>query len=492
MRPFRVWSIAVALSCGFTSATWGAPGFELEPCHIPGFEQEVLCGTHTVFEDRAAATGRQLEINFAVIPAVDETAEADPLVVLPGGPGQAGMDMGPLVELVLSSVNESRDIVLVDQRGMGSSHPLECEMPDEDGLMALTTEALHQETKEVLVNCLAALDADVTLYTQDLANQDMHEILIGLGYEQANFYGVSWGTRTAQLYAHQFPEQVRTMVLDGSLPLRNQAPLHAGADGERALRQIFRDCAADAVCQQAFPRLEQDYQEVIDKLGEDGLSITLPDPLTGEPATFLLTSSRFGDALRGILYSADVSRVLPLIIHRANQGDFRALVGVSSTMASSNADSMTIGASLTIFCSEELARMDAADVARQKTSGLIGHGLLENFEVACSVWPKAPIPAIYQQSVTSKAPTLILSGELDPITPPRWGDATAESLPVSLHLIAPATGHNVGPRGCASDLIAQVIEQGNLDGLDGSCLEELTRPSFFADTNGPGRVASDD
>ncbi len=479
------------LSCALTPTASGAGEIELKPCHISGYSQEVLCGSHTVLEDRVAATGRQIEIRFAVIPAVDETAEADPLVVLPGGPGQAGMEMGRFVDLVLSEVNESRDIVLVDQRGMGSSNPLKCDLPEE-GMQELSQDELDRLTGELLTACLKELDANVTLYTQDLANQDMHEILIGLGYEQVNLYGVSWGTRTAQLYAHQYPEQVRTMVLDGSLPLRNPAPLYAGADGERALRQIFLDCAADAVCQQAFPQLEDDYQRVVSQLGEEGLKITLPDPLTGEPVSFLLTASRFGDALRGFLYSTDISRVLPLMIHRASQGDYRALIGVSSFMASSNADSMTVGAMLTIFCSEELARMDSEDVAQQKASGLLGHGLLENIEKACRVWPKAPVPAIYQQTVASMAPTLILSGEVDPITPPRWGDATAESLPTSLHLIAPATGHNVGPQGCASDLIAQIIDQGHLEGLDGACLEELKRPSFFASTNGPGEAVAND
>ncbi|MEM7587880.1 MAG: alpha/beta fold hydrolase, partial [Acidobacteriota bacterium] len=299
---------------------------ELEPCHIPGHSQEVLCGSHTVFEDRAAGSGRQLEIRYAVIPAVDEAAKEDPMVLLPGGPGQAGMDLAPFVELVLSEVNEERDIVLVDQRGMGSSHPLDCDFP-EDSLQDMSQDELDQLTRELLQSCLEALDADVTLYTQDLANQDMHEILTKLGYERVNLMGVSWGTRTAQLYAHSYPEQVRTVILDGSLPLRNTAPLYAGADGDRALRRTFEDCAADADCSQAFPQLEADYQQLLDELGEDGVSVTLADPLTGEPATYILTARRFGDALRAILYSPGMSRVLPLIIDRARQGDYRALMG---------------------------------------------------------------------------------------------------------------------------------------------------------------------
>ncbi len=253
----RLWMVAAMLSLIVASPAPQDGGIDLEACHIRNHPQEVLCGTHTVFENRSSAQGRQIDLHFAVIPAIDATVEPDPRGVFAGGPGQSAMDMVPFVRAVFSEVNERRDLVLIDQRGMGSSHPLECEL-DENALLNLDIEEQERRTGELLRECLEQLDADVTLYTQDLANEDIHEILQSLGYERVNLYGGSWGTRSALLYAHQFPAHVRTLVLDGNLPLDNKAPSNAAADAEGALRALFADCSADADCQQAFPRLQED------------------------------------------------------------------------------------------------------------------------------------------------------------------------------------------------------------------------------------------
>lgn len=403
------------------------------------------------------------------------------------------MDLAPMARTVFSSVNEKRDLIFIDQRGMGSSHPLECHFEEEE-IMRLSLEEQERRTRELIKECLDELDADPIFYTQDLANQDIHEIVQGLGYTQVNAFGASWGTRSALLYAHQFPDQVRTLVLDGNLPLNNIAPTHSAEDADRALRRLFEDCAADSDCQKAYPDLEADYRQVVTNLGPEGTRIDFDNPSTGEAENILLTPQGFGDALRAILYSPDLSRLLPLIIHRASRGEYRPFLGVSATMTASTGDTLTLGATFTIFCSEELARRSdgtESDGTEEEEESeveepLLGNQMLQSLESACEIWPKAPLPAIYREDVRSEAPALLLSGDLDPITPPHWGDEMAKVLPNSLHLLAPGTGHNVSPFGCAADLIDQFIDQGDLEGIDGSCLQELARPSFFTHSSGPG------
>ena len=482
-----VWTSAVGppvVADSTDSGSTGTRSIALEPCHIPNYRQEAQCGSLTVFENRVAAQGRELDIHFAILPAVDEASEPDPVVFFAGGPGQAGTEMAPFVRAVFSGVNEQRDIVLIDQRGMGASHALECDEPAE-GAWTLTPEQRRRLTREVLEKCLQELDADVTLYTQDLANADIHDILKALGYERVNLYGVSWGTRSALLYAHQYPEHVRTLILDGSLPLANPAPLHAAEDAERALLELFDDCAADSACAEAFPDLRRDFETIMERFGPDGQNIEARNPSTGEPLTILLTRDMFGDLMRSILYSSDLSRLAPLIIRQVADEDYRGLVGVSAFLTQASAGSMTLGATLTIFCSEELARMAPEDFEREAIDRLLGHQMLTNLRDACEIWPKAPLPAVYGETVGSSAPALVLSGQGDPITPPRWGERMTEVLPDSLHLVAPATGHNVAPQGCAPDLMEQFVDQGNLQGIDGACLQELTRPTFFVDLSGP-------
>ena len=465
------------------------PSLELSPCHLDNYRQEVLCGTFTVFENRAAANGRSLDIQVAVLPAVDETKEPDPIVYFAGGPGQSAIDSAALMRGIFREANGKRDIVLVDQRGMGRSHPLQCDdmeesLENEAGKMGL--EEVLALSRELLQSCAASLgeDQNLKLYTQDLANADIHDILRALGYEKVNLFGISWGTRSALLYAHRYPEQVRSVILDGNLPLDNTAPLHAAADGDAALRALLDDCATDAACNAAFPDLRADFDRALARIG-DGLSIALPNPLTGEPMEFLLTRDRFGDVLRTVLYSSEMSRLLPILIQKTADGDDRPFMGLSF-LGAGMSSSMTIGATLAIFCAEEFGRMEPEDIddalAEERQ---IGVQMIQNLQNACSVWPTADVPSIYSEDVRSEAPALVLSGAVDPITPPRWGDRMATVLPNALHLTAPTVGHNVSPVGCAPDLLKQFIEQGHHDGLDGSCLDELKRPSFFVDTAGP-------
>jgi len=466
-------------------------GIPLSPCHINNYSQEVLCGAHTVFEDRVRNKGRKIQINFAIIPAISEVSEPDPVLILPGGPGQAAKDMGPIVRLAFREINQNRDVVLIDQRGMGSSHPLQCDIPDPVG-EGIQVEFSDQQIRTYLSRCLESLDADVTLYTQDLANQDIHEILIALGYQRVNLYGGSWGTRAAQLYSQQFPEHVRSMILDGSAPFENKIPLFANDDAERALQLTFQDCVDDHDCNEAFPDLAGKFQQALDHLGETGIPVTMDDATTAETVTFTLTRDHFVNALRGILYVPEFVRLLPIIIEQAARGEYKALSGVSSYFAIQQQDAMALGASLSILCSEELSRMTDQEVKQMSQSGFVGSAFIDIYRNACSVWPKARIPAIYSEFRELDIPVLLLSGQLDPVTPPRWGEKMAEKYPGSLHLIASGTGHNVAPVKCADELMQTFINEASPENLDGSCLLEIKRPSFFTSPSGPGRSRTDD
>ncbi|MDK1024899.1 MAG: alpha/beta fold hydrolase [Gammaproteobacteria bacterium] len=466
-------------------------GIALAACHIANYSQEVLCGSHTVFEDRVSNTGRKIQINFAVIPAISEVSEPDPILILPGGPGQAAKDMGPVVKLAFREINQNRDVVLIDQRGMGSSHPLQCEVPDPVGA-GIQIEFSDEEVRTYLIECLETLDADVTLYTQDLANQDIHEILIALGYQRINIYGGSWGTRAAQIYSQQFPEHVRSMILDGSAPFENKIPLFANDDAERALQMTFQDCIDDRDCNAAFPDLAGKLQAALERLGEKGIQVTMDDATTAETVTFTLTRDHFVNGLRAILYAPGFVRLLPIIIEQAARGEYKALSGVSSYFATQQQDTMALGASLSILCSEELSRITDQEIEQMSQNGFVGSAFIDVYKNACSVWPKAKIPAIYSDFKQLDIPVLILSGQLDPVTPPRWGEKMAENYPDSLHLIANNTGHNVAAVECADELMEKFVNAASVANLDGSCLLEIKRPSFFTSPSGPGRSKKDD
>src|SRR5258708_34469616 len=104
--------------------------------------------------------------------------------------------------------------------------------------------------------------------------------------------------------------------------------------------------------------------------------------------------------------------------------------------------------------------MTKPDVARTTTNTFVGSRMADEWSAACAAWPLAALPEHYDAPLASNVPVLILSGSADPVSPPRWGQLVASTLPNSLHVVLPGGGHNVSPRGCAPDLMARFLTAG--------------------------------
>src|SRR5438105_15403253 len=102
---------------------------EFAECRLKDVANTAWCGEVKVPENAAEPNGRKIGVHVALMPAYVRNRAPDPLVLLAGGPGQAASDIGKL-GLVFDAVRRSRDIVLVDQRGTGKSHPFGCKLFD--------------------------------------------------------------------------------------------------------------------------------------------------------------------------------------------------------------------------------------------------------------------------------------------------------------------------------------------------------------------------
>src|ERR1043166_848090 len=196
------------------------------------------CGTLSVYENRQARSGRRINLTVVLLPALSADSRPDPLFFLAGGPGQGAAKMAPLVRQALRSVQRERDLVLVDQRGTGTSNPLDCRN-DNDSLRAIN------ESDEVALDrlrrCLAGYDADVRLYTTPIAMDDLDDVRAYLGYERINLYGGSYGTRAALVYLRQHADRVRSVVLDRVAPTARALPLFTARDAQHALDKALAD-----------------------------------------------------------------------------------------------------------------------------------------------------------------------------------------------------------------------------------------------------------
>jgi len=217
---------------------------ELSDCQLSaqGLQTRMaaLCGRISVYEDRQSRTGRQIELNVAVIPAISRNPAEDPLIFLTGGPGQAATESYLSLSFAFDRINQKREIILVDQRGTGKSNPLVCGY-NQDNTLDLEDEDLIPSLQE----CLNDLPARPELYTTPIAMDDLDQVREALGYEKINLYGLSYGSRAALTYLANYPEHVRTVILDGIVPQDEILGLEVARDAQRALDLILERCKAE-------------------------------------------------------------------------------------------------------------------------------------------------------------------------------------------------------------------------------------------------------
>jgi pimeloyl-ACP methyl ester carboxylesterase len=191
------------------------------------------------------------------------------------------------------------------------------------------------------------------------------------------------------------------------------------------------------------------------------------------------------NGLRGILYVPYLSALLPLLIHRAAEGEFGPLLVQAAVFIDAMAKSVSSGLMLSILCAEDLPRIEPEAQRARDRATFLGATSYELLAQACAHWPHASLPETAGEPVRSDVPTLLLSGAVDPVTPPRWAELAGETLPNSIHVIVPNTGHGTMTIDCVTDQITTFIASADPSTVDGACVEGIERPFFFIDFAGP-------
>lgn len=488
------WQAARVLACLLLAACGAgsdAPGttIVLAPCRLPGVEAMARCGKHEVFEDREARSGRRIKLNIAVVAARNRSHEPDPIVVLAGGPGQGAVAMAAQVMPLFRRMNERRDVVFLDQRGTGESHPLDCEGGEGQTLQALFEDALPER---LVRECLEQLEADPRQYLTPNAIADLEEVRAGLGYDKLNLWGGSYGTRVALEYLRRHGSRVRTMTLDGAAPATMKLPLSFVSDGEAALKRLLDACDEQVRCRSTYPDLRASIAALRSQVSRRPVRASIQDPRTGTRETIHVNENVFLAGLFRPLYVAELASLLPFGVAAAAAGDFNPLLAQNLQLSADISENLSVGMHLSVVCAEDMARVGREELDMLDAS-FFGRALVDDFVRACGIWPRGKLPADYYDPVVSDAPALILSGGIDPATPPRHGEAVAKGLGNARHFVAPHLGHGVSMHGCAPRLIEDFIAKGDARALDGKCLERIPRPLFMLplgvarDGPGPGK-----
>lgn len=479
----RALALAALLACaGCSPSPDNVRGkVPFEACRLPELDREVLCARYEVWEDREARAGRRIALRIGVLPARRRGTESDPVVVLAGGPGQGAVAMARQVSSLFSRLNDVRDIVLIDQRGTGRSAPLDCK--DGDNPIRMLDLFDNSQVEAKVKECLDGLDADLRHYATSTAVADLDEVLGALGYAKVNLWGGSYGTRVALEFLRRHPERVRTATLDGVAPMGMKLPLSFAADGEAAFDRVVADCEAESACREVYPALRREVSALRARLARQPAQTSITDPVSGRALDVAVTESVFLSGLFRPLYVPAYSSLLPLAISQAAKGDFTPLLAQNLEFTRGVLENFSMGMHLTVVCSEDVSRVAPSDLAVAART-FFGLALADNFLRACRLWPKAKIPADYYDPVRSQAPVLVLSGGLDPATPPRYGEEVVTSLPNARLAVAPNLAHGVGGQGCAQGLVEKFVREADARSLDVSCLARIPRPLFVLPVRG--------
>ncbi|WDE06459.1 alpha/beta fold hydrolase [Thalassomonas viridans] len=450
----------------------------LKDCHLDGIKEKVKCGQLQVPENYAEPEGKSIPLNFAVLPAIDQSQQKTPLMFLAGGPGQAAVELAAGLRRVFREARKTRDLILVDQRGTGESQPFQCSLSEESNIYQLLPEDFSAKDVQ---ECLSGFDGDLSQYNSENAIRDFEALRDALGHQQVNLYGGSYGTRAALVYMRLFPESIRSVVLDSVGPVEVPIGLF-GQSSARSFELLLANCRQDEACHQAFPDLKTEFHQVMAALEQEPKSVTIPHPRLGEPTTFVINKSKFIGNLIQQLYSTSSRAFVPLVIHQAAKGNYLPLAGLIAT--TDGEEPIYLGLHMNIVCNEDFPMITPEALTADADNSFGGDISHKPMQTACPLWPRYRPGKAFYQPVTADIPTLILSGELDPVTPPSNAEFSDKTLANSHHIVVKQTGHTVAMTTCASDIVNEFMNVLTPAKLDESCLEDIPDESFMTGLNG--------
>lgn len=439
----------------------------------------VQCATLAVPENEADPSSKTIELLIVRLPTSGAQSTGDPLVALAGGPGQSASESFLWMDRWLSDVASTRDIYLIDQRGTGHSNPQRCDLA---GVDAMTGDDPEQ-WRALGSACLEQFEGDPRFYLSEVAVRDLERVRRALNLPQWNVYGVSYGTRVAQLYMRHFPGALRTVVLDGVLPLPVALGPEIAVFSDAALKALLAQCEEDPSCHERFPELASGIVGLFQQLSGAPVMVRFESLKTGGWQEMRFERAHLTGVIRMALYNSHLLSVLPQALEAAYRNeDFTVLARLSAELDWS--DQMAMGMHNSIVCSEDVPFY--ADASTEPLNDTyMGETLVQGMKALCDVWPRGKVSSGFKAPLVSSVPTLLLSGERDPITPPAYGDQVKEGLNQSRHLVVPARAHHVGPSGCVPRLIGQFVESADVDSIRADCLQRTQPVPLFFHRNGP-------
>lgn len=490
--------MAALLAAAAGSATAVAAASASTPCWLRDWPQAARCGVLKRPLDPARPDGVLIELHYAVLPALARHKAEDAVFFLAGGPGQSAIELGGAMAGRFARLNQRRDLVFVDQRGTGRSAPLRCA----DDAPRAVLQPLAERSDEVqrlprLRACLQTLQAlpygDLRFYTTEVAMADLDAVRQTLGLQRINLIGASYGTRAGLSFMRQFPQAVRRVVLDGIAPPDRRLPDTFAQDNQAALDALLQACADAPDCASRHPNLGATLQALLASLPRE---VQLPHPVSGRLETLRLERDSLLALLRAPLYAPTLAAALPAAIAEASVNRWAPLAALAGALGGAGGGLAT-GMHLSVICAEDLGPLapptDAAELRAARAPGQVFGSSFANFyRQACAEWPRGAVSPAFYSLPKAPAPVWLLSGGIDPVTPPRHGQRVAQALgALARHSVLPQAGHGLLGQRCVRDAVQRFIQADDDDTALAvpasveTCASALPRPPAFVPPGAP-------
>jgi pimeloyl-ACP methyl ester carboxylesterase len=469
------------------------PRFERAACpFVVPQGQTVECGFVTVPEDHSDATGPTIRIAVAIFQDQSDEHQSDPVMLLTGGPGEKTMGNAPAVAQMLAPIYAKRDFIVFDQRGAGLSEPaLECP----EYVLALFDLLDERDLNVALPSSFNALMAcrdrlvseghNLSAYNTVQSAADVNAIRIALGYDQINLWGGSYGSLLAQAVMRDYPQRIRSAVIESVWPLEISFSVDTAETVPEAILRLLDACPADESCSNAYPRLREVLFEIIDRLNAEPVPIRVTNPLDGQSHDAVLTGDGVLANLKLVLYQTPTMPTVPQAIYDVYNGDFSLMTQLSS-LRTAYFDAISRGMQYSVMCADDLIGrtpdeiLDIHAALPSQLVGIVDRDTAVKYGIfgVCEAWPVEEADPSVKEPLHSDIPTLVLSGEFDPVTPPQFGRLVAGYLSNSYFFELPGVGHSGdSTHPCALSITAAFIDDPDA-APDGSCIAEMPGLAF--------------
>jgi pimeloyl-ACP methyl ester carboxylesterase len=463
-----------------------APTFQSVPCDIQvPVQARVDCGFVIVPEDRSGNISDTIRLAVVIYHSTSNVPKPDPILYLSGGPGDEAMDWSAgAYEKIITPFLSERDLIVFDARGVGRSRPvLDCDefgntyLQDLQGKIPADQRVSYYQG--ALLSCknnLTQLGANLSAYTSVDMAADARDVIIALGYRQANLYGVSYGTRVAQFVMRNHPGVVRSAILDSVVPVETQILNRISTGPDDMLRVLFEDCKSDPACSSAYPDLEAAYKQAFDQLNSKPahVTVTLADNRKLEQN---INGYTFQNTLMWVLRSPRTIPLAPQLIYRVRDGD-NSLLPLSLTLPALAFDSITMGSYISVNCHDQVFAIPMADL---------------NTTIAdmCKLWDIKPPAPGENDPVNSDIPTLIFAGRYDSTTPVSLAHQLAGHLTHSYLAEIPDQGHaptSTEISECPIEVMSSFLQDPSI-APDLTCVRETPKIKFVIPYNANPPIA---